>query len=61
MPKKIDLINKRFEELLVVSQAENIQTPNGRSHIAWNCICACGNTITVRGDNLRNGNINTSA
>ena len=55
MPKKIDLINKRFGKLLVVSQAENIQTPNGRSHIAWNCICACGNTIMVRGDNLRNG------
>lgn len=37
MPKKIDLTNKRFGKLTVLSQAENIQTPNGRSHVAWNC------------------------
>ena len=55
MPKKIDLTNKRFGKLIVLSQAENIQTPNGRSHVAWNCWCDCGNTCVVRGDNLRNG------
>ena len=55
MPKKIDLTNKRFGKLIVLSQAENIQTPNGRSHVAWNCQCDCGNICVVRGDNLRNG------
>ena len=55
MPKKIDLINKRFGKLLVIDQADNIQTPNGRSHIAWQCICDCGNDAIVRSDNLRNG------
>lgn len=55
MPKKIDLTNKRFGKLTVLSQAENIQTPNGRSHVAWNCQCDCGNTCVVRSDNLRNG------
>ena len=55
MPKKIDLTNKRFGKLIVLSQAENIQTPNGRSHVVWNCQCDCGNTCVVRGDNLRNG------
>lgn len=55
MPKKIDLTNKRFGKLIVLSQAENIQTPNGRSHVAWNCQCDCGNTCMVRSDNLRNG------
>lgn len=54
MPKKIDLTNKRFGRLMVISQAENIQTPNGRSHVAWNCQCDCGNTCVVRSDNLRN-------
>ena len=55
MPKKIDLTNKRFGKLLVLSQAENIQTPNGRSHVAWNCQCDCGNTKIIRGECLRNG------
>ena len=55
MPKKIDLTDKRFGKLTVLSQAENIQTPNGRSHVAWNCQCDCGNFCVARSDNLRNG------
>lgn len=55
MPGKVDLTDKQFGELLVISQAVNIQTPNGRSHIAWNCLCSCGKTVVIRGDALRNG------
>ena len=55
MPKKLNLEGQRFERLVVLNQAENIKTPNGRSHVAWNCICDCGNKIVVRGDCLRNG------
>jgi very-short-patch-repair endonuclease len=55
MPGKVDLAGKRFRNLLVVSQADNIHTPNGRSHVAWNCICDCGKKTVVRGDFLRNG------
>lgn len=57
MPKKIDLTGKRFGKLLVQNEADRIITPNGRSHIAWNCICDCGNLIVARGDLLRNGHI----
>ena len=55
MPAKIDLTNKKFGRLRVLQQADNIKTPNGRSHVAWLCECECGNQIIVRGDNLRNG------
>lgn len=55
MPAKIDLTNKIFGRLTVLKQVENIQTPNGRSHVAWLCECECGTQIVVRGDNLRNG------
>ena len=55
MPKKIDLTNHRFGRLVVIEQAENIHTPNGRSHVAWKCKCDCGNEVIVRSDTLRNG------
>ena len=55
MPPKIDLTNKVFGRLKVLKQADNIQTPNGRSHVAWLCECECGEQIIVRSDNLRNG------
>ena len=55
MPKKINLIGQRFGRLIVTEQAESIQTPNGRSHVAWKCKCDCGKEIISRGDCLRNG------
>ena len=55
MPAKNDLTDKIFGRLKVLRQVDNIQTPNGRSHVAWLCECECGKQIVVRGDNLRNG------
>lgn len=50
MPKKIDLTGKTFGRLQVIKQAENIRTPNGRSHVAWECLCECGKITIARGD-----------
>lgn len=55
MMKKIDLSGQIFGRLTVLEQAENIITPNGRSHVAWRCLCECGNIVNVRSEYLRNG------
>ena len=46
-------IGERYGHLLVIEQAPNIITPNGRSHVAWKCLCDCGNEKIIRGDLLR--------
>ena len=49
----IDLTNKRFNRLKVISI--NKEKINKKS-IYWNCLCDCGKYISVRGDSLRNKN-----
>lgn len=46
----LDLIGKEFGRLKVVSRSDNC----GRRP-RWNCVCSCGNSKTVFGDNLRMG------
>lgn len=48
-------IGERYGHLLVIEQAPNIITPNGRSHVAWKCLCDCGNEKIIRSDLLQNG------
>ena len=48
-------IGEKYGHLLVIEQAPNIITPNGRSHVAWKCLCDCGNEKIVRSDCLQNG------
>lgn len=50
MPTLIDLVGRRFGRLVVMSRAANANTA-----ICWNCICDCGKTPVIRGDNLRSG------
>lgn len=52
MPKKVDLTNKTFGELTVISENE-IRAADGK--VKWNCLCSCGNKITTSGANLRTG------
>ena len=46
----IDLTGKRFERLEVIGRSHKTH-----DHIYWLCRCDCGKTMTVRGQNLRNG------
>lgn len=55
MGKLIDETGNVYGHLTVLKRADNIITPNGRSHVAWLCKCDCGNEIIVRGSNLRKG------
>ena len=52
MRKKIDLTGKRFGRLVVVR--EDSQRTN-RGQVKWICQCDCGNIVSVRGGDLRNG------
>lgn len=51
MPKKADLLGRRFGRLLVVAAAPN----QGRCTV-WEVRCDCGATKEVRTDSLRSGN-----
>jgi len=50
MAKLIDMIGKKFNRLTIISRAENEET-----RAAWNCLCDCGNTITLNGKQIRSG------
>lgn len=47
-----NLVGQRFERLTVISHAG--QRSVSRNHF-WNCVCACGATVTVDGAHLRSG------
>lgn len=53
MSHLIDMRNKRFGRLVVVNRAENSKAGQAR----WFCVCDCGGTNTVKGQDLRNGKV----
>ena len=50
MPQFIDLTGKRFGKWTVLSRADNKGTET-----MWNCVCDCGCSRAVSGNNLRSG------
>jgi len=50
MGKKIDLIGKKFNRLLVLSENEK---KNNR--VTWNCLCDCGGSVSVIAKDLVSG------
>lgn len=55
MAKYIDLTGQRFGKLTVLQKSEKRLS----NKLCWECICDCGNTITVRGECLRSGHTKT--
>lgn len=51
MSKLVDLTGNRYGDLVVVKRAEN--APGGIA--VWECLCDCGQTTLVRGNNLKRG------
>lgn len=49
--KFINEVGNVYGRLTVLSEGERAKSGT----IKWNCICECGNTVSVRGDILRNG------
>lgn len=52
MRTPLELINKKFGRLTVVSK-NSINSPSNNSR--WDCVCDCGNKTTVIGSKLING------
>ena len=49
--KHVDLKNRVFGKLTVISRADKTSGGNYR----WNCVCSCGKNAKVGGTNLQNG------
>lgn len=54
MPPLADLHDQRFGKLIAVRRTTKTGS-NGRVWHMWECVCDCGETITTRVSNLRNG------
>ena len=54
--KSINLINKKFGKLKVVSLNEEKTNQYKRMAAYWNCICDCGTICVIRSNSLRTGN-----
>jgi hypothetical protein len=49
----INLSNRRFGKLTVIDRHDGNDNFNKP---LWNCLCDCGNTAIINGNNLKNGN-----
>jgi len=45
------MIGQKIHRLTITGRGQN--TPTGQA--TWQCVCECGNTLIVRGQDLRNG------
>lgn len=55
MREKVDLTNKRFGKLLVLSEAPPKIYESGARKTCWNCLCDCGKVIVATAETLKKG------
>lgn len=56
--RKQDLTGQPFNRLTVLSEAESKTSKRGwKTRRVWNCVCTCGNLVTVSTDKLKNGGV----
>lgn len=53
--RKVDLTDKRFGHLYVLSEAPSYISPKGYKKTMWNCRCDCGNKCVAMGSHLTTG------
>lgn len=59
MSKFNDLTGMKFGRLTVIKRGEDRVSPSGRHRVTWDCMCDCGNTLSVHTDNLTRGKSNS--
>lgn len=55
MGKFEDLTGRKYGILLVLGRTDDYVSPSGKHTTRWLCKCECGNEISTRGSNLKNG------
>lgn len=59
--RTVDFTGQKIGRLTVVEKSDEWYTyPNGDRDFKWICKCDCGNTVVVRGNNLRRRDFNQS-
>lgn len=53
MAKKLDILGKKFNRLLVLQEVEE-RDKHGK--VLWECLCDCGKEVSVNGSSLVSGN-----
>lgn len=54
-PNFVDLTGQRFGKLVVIEQADSVNSVGGQTKVCWRCKCDCGNTTIVKGNSLKTG------
>lgn len=57
MKPREDLSGRKFNKITAIKPAPDRILPNGRHLTMWNCVCDCGNTLTIRASDLKSGNV----
>ena len=55
MAQVVNLVGKRFGNLVVLERTDNYVSPNGVTLVRWRCRCDCGNEVVAIGSNLKWG------